>query len=135
MLYDLSLHMGYIYDVPASGAHHVIRVLPLSIGNRQRLIAGSLTVSPQPDEQSNFVDFFRHPTTSIFVRNAHERLDIRMQARVQVENQAIGADFSPLLARLPEEISTDWTVEPDSPHHFLATSSISQPPRRCSLLA
>src|SRR5262245_17070040 len=77
MLYDLSLHMGYIYDVPASGAHHVIRVLPLSIGNRQRLIAGSLTVSPQPDEQSNYVDFFRHPTTSIFVRNAHERLDIR----------------------------------------------------------
>ena len=42
MLYDLSLHMGYIYDVPASGARHILRLLPLSLANRQRLIAGSL---------------------------------------------------------------------------------------------
>ena len=26
MLYDLSLHMGYTYDIPASGARHILRV-------------------------------------------------------------------------------------------------------------
>ncbi|CAN7405508.1 transglutaminase family protein [Rhizobium rhizogenes] len=122
MLYDLSLHMGYIYDVPASGARHIMRLLPLSLANRQRLIAGSLKVSPHPDEQSNFTDFFQHPTTSILVRNHHEKLDIHMQARVQVESQPVAADFSPVLANLPDEISDCWTVDSSSPHHFLGTS-------------
>ncbi|MBB5572992.1 MULTISPECIES: transglutaminase family protein [Rhizobium] len=122
MLYDLSLHMGYIYDVPASGARHIVRVLPLSLTNRQRLIAGSLKVTPHPDEQSNFTDFFQHPATSILVRNPHEKLDIRMQARVQVESQPVSADFSPVLAKLPEELSDCWSIEPSSPHHFIGTS-------------
>jgi hypothetical protein len=101
MLYDLSLHMGYIYDTPASGARHVVRVLPLSLPNRQRLIAGSLKVSPKPDDQSAFIDFFQHPATALLVRAHHERLDIRMQARVQVESLPVGADFSPLLPCFP----------------------------------
>ncbi|NTG46014.1 transglutaminase family protein [Agrobacterium rhizogenes] len=122
MLYDLSLHMGYIYDVPASGARHIMRLLPLSLDNRQRLIAGSLKISPHPDEQTNFTDFFQHPTTSILVRNHHEKLDIRMQARVQVESQPVAADFSPVLAKLPDEISDCWTVDSSSPHHFLGIS-------------
>ncbi|MDE1991459.1 MAG: transglutaminase family protein [Rhizobiaceae bacterium] len=122
MLYDLSLHMGYIYDVPASGARHIVRLLPLSLPNRQRLIAGSLQVSPQPDEKSNFTDFFQHPATSILVRNPHEKLDIRMQARVQVESHPIGADFSPVLSDLLEDINDCWSVDPSSPHHFLSTS-------------
>ncbi len=122
MLYDLSLHMGYIYDVPASGARHILRVMPLSLPNRQRLIAGSVKINPGPDEQSNFTDFFQHPATSILVRDPHERLDIRMQARVQVESQPVGADFSPLLAKLPEEIEDCWSIAPSSPHHFLGGS-------------
>lgn len=122
MLYDLTLHMGYIYDTPASGARHIMRVLPLSLADRQRLIAGSITVSPSPDEQSNFTDFFRHPATSFLLRAPHEKLDIRMQARVQVESQPIAADFSPLLSRLPDEIAGIWSLAPDSPHHFLGDS-------------
>ena len=46
MLYDLSLHIGYRYEVPASGAHHMLRLLPLSLPDRQRLVAGAITVSP-----------------------------------------------------------------------------------------
>ncbi|MBB4480340.1 transglutaminase-like putative cysteine protease [Rhizobium etli] len=122
MLYDLSLRMGYIYDVPASGARHIMRLMPLSLTNRQRLVAGSITISPTPDEQSHFVDFFQHPATSFMLRAPHEALDIRMQARVQVESQPITADFSPLLADLPEEIAGIWSLAPDSPHHFLGDS-------------
>ena len=85
MLYDLSLRMGYSYDVPASGARHIMRLMPLSLTNRQRLVAGSITISPTPDEQSHFVDFFQHPATSFLLRSPHETLDIRMQARVMVE--------------------------------------------------
>jgi transglutaminase-like putative cysteine protease len=122
MLYDLSLHMGYLYDVPASGARHILRLLPLSLPDRQRLIAGSLKISPQPEEQASFFDFFQHPTTSILLRSAHEKLDIRMQARVQVESQPVAADFSPMLTKLPEEIADYWSLDATSPHHFLGTS-------------
>ncbi|MDM9625771.1 transglutaminase family protein [Rhizobium sp. S152] len=122
VLYDLNMHMGYIYDIPASGARHIMRLMPLSLPNRQRLVAGSITISPTPDEQSHFIDFFEHPATSFMVRAPHEKLDIRMQARVQVESHSIVADFSPVLAHLPDEIAAVWSLKPQSPHHFLGNS-------------
>ncbi|KQV14192.1 transglutaminase [Rhizobium sp. Root1203] len=114
--------MGYIYDTPASGARHIMRLMPLSLPDRQRLVAGSIKVSPTPDEQSNFVDFFEHPATAFMVRAPHEKLDIRMQARVQVDSHSIAADFSPLLTRMPDEIAGVWSLKPGSPHHFLGNS-------------
>ncbi|SFB63398.1 Transglutaminase-like enzyme, putative cysteine protease [Rhizobium sp. NFR07] len=122
MLYDLSLHMGYAYDVPASGARHVIRVLPLSLPDRQRLIAGSVTVSPTVDEKTTFIDFFGQQATSVFLRAPHERLDIRMHARVMVEAPTMTADLSPTLDMLRRELADIWSVDPSSPHHLTGTS-------------
>ncbi len=122
MLYDLSLHIGYRYEVPASGAHHMLRLLPLSLPDRQRLIAGAITVTPEPDEISTFNDFFRHPTSHAILRGPHEKLDIRMQARVMVQAQPIAADFSPLLEGLPQEVAETWSLDAESPHHFIGTS-------------
>lgn len=122
MLYDLSLHMGYVYDVPASGARHIIRVMPLSLPDRQRLVAGSLTVSPAADEKTTFFDFFGQQATSILVRAPHERLDIRMQARVIVEPAAVTADLSPVLSKLGEELADLWSVDAASPHHLAGPS-------------
>jgi transglutaminase-like putative cysteine protease len=122
MLYDLSLHMGYAYDVPASGARHVIRLLPLSLPDRQRLIAGSVTVSPATDEKTTIIDFFGQQATSVLLRAPHDRLDIRMQARVMVEAPTMTADLSPTLDVLRRELSEIWSVEPASPHHLTGTS-------------
>jgi transglutaminase-like putative cysteine protease len=122
MLYDLSLHIGYRYEVPATGAHHMLRLLPLSLPDRQRLVAGAITVTPEPDEITTFTDFFLHPASHAILRGPHEKLDIRMQARVLVQAQPMTADFSPLLDRLPQEIAETWSLDPESPHHFLGTS-------------
>jgi transglutaminase-like putative cysteine protease len=122
MLYDLSLHMGYVYDVPASGARHVIRVLPLSLPDRQRLIAGSVTVTPTTEERTTFIDFFGQQATAVLVRAPHERLDIRMQARVMVEPPPLTADLSPELAELREELEDLRSVGPASPHHLTGPS-------------
>ena len=122
MLYDLSLHMGYIYETAASNARHIIRLLPLSLPERPRLIAGSVTVTPTPDQKSSFVDFFRHPATCIQFRAHHEKLDIRMQARVLVETQPLTADLSPLLAGLPAQLKDYWSLGADSPHHQMGAS-------------
>ncbi|MFD1746917.1 transglutaminase domain-containing protein [Rhizobium helianthi] len=122
MLYDVSLHMGYLYDVPASGARHMLRLLPLSIPDRQRLIAGSVTVSPNPEERSDFVDFFGQQTTSILLRAPHEKLDIRMQARVMVEAANVAADLSPSPADLARELAELRSVDCQSPHHLTGSS-------------
>ncbi|MGF9563299.1 transglutaminase family protein [Neorhizobium sp. JUb45] len=122
MLYDLSLHMGYVYDVPASGARHVIRVLPLSLPDRQRLIAGAVTVTPNAEEKTTFIDFFGQQATSVFLRAPHERLDIRMHARVSVETPAITADLSPTLEVLREELAGVLSVDATSPHHLTGPS-------------
>ncbi len=122
MQYDLSLHMGYRYDVPASGSHHILRVLPLSLPGRQRLVAGAVTIEPKPDETTRFTDFFGHPATTIALRSPHQRLDIRMQARVIIDAQPIQVDFSPTLEGLAEELVALWSLDAGSPHHFLGPS-------------
>lgn len=122
MLYDITLRISYLYDVPASGAHHILRVLPLTIGDRQRLVAGSVDISPKPDESRSFSDFFAHPTTYLQLRAPHQRLDIRMQARVAVQAPSPTADLSPMLGMLAGELAEYWSIDPDSPHHFLGPS-------------
>jgi transglutaminase-like putative cysteine protease len=122
MLYDLSLHIGYRYEVPASGAHHMLRLLPMSLPDRQRLVAGAVTVTPEPDELATFADFFHHPTRHAILRKPHETLDIRMQARVMVQAVPVPADFSPILDRLPQDLTETWSLAPESPHHFLGVS-------------
>ncbi|MGF0539238.1 transglutaminase family protein [Agrobacterium sp. ES01] len=122
MLYDLSLHMGYLYDTAASGAHHILRLLPMTLPDRQRLVAGTISIEPTPDETSTFTDFFEHPVTSFQLRSHHEKLDIRMKARIIVQAEPVTADLSPVLENLPAELATYWSLEPASPHHFMGTS-------------
>ncbi len=122
MLYDINLHIRYTYEAPVSGGRHMVRVLPLSIADRQRLVAGTLSVAPQPDERTDTMDFFANQATTILFRTLHDELDIHMQARVQVEAQALTADFSPGLEGLPEEIADNWALGAGSPHHFVGAS-------------
>ncbi|MDQ0321857.1 transglutaminase-like putative cysteine protease [Pararhizobium capsulatum DSM 1112] len=124
MLYDINLTITYTYEVPASGGRHVVRVLPLSLPNRQRLVAGTVSFKPAPEERSDSVDFFANPATSIVFRSAHDKLVIRMQARVQLDIQPLTADFSPPLSDFPAEIANIWSTAPDSPHHFLGQSPL-----------
>ncbi|MCA1368229.1 transglutaminase family protein [Bradyrhizobium sp. BRP14] len=124
MLYDISLKITYGYEVPVTGGRHLVRVLPASIPGRQRLIAGSVTCQPTPDERAESVDFFANPTTSILFRSVHDQLVIRMQARVQAEASALTADFSPPLAGLPPQLSACWSIDAESPHHFVGPSPL-----------
>lgn len=124
MLYDISLKITYGYEVPVSGGRHLVRVLPVSIPGRQRLVAGSVTCQPTPFERAESVDFFANPTTSILFRSVHDHLVIRMQARVQAEAPALTADLSPPLAALPAELSACWSIDAESPHHFVGPSPL-----------
>ncbi|MDX0490644.1 transglutaminase family protein [Sinorhizobium medicae] len=124
MLYDIRLKITYGYEAPVSGGRHLVRVLPVSIPERQRLVAGSVTCQPAPDERLEGRDFFANHTTSILFRSAHDHLVILMKARIQAETPAITADLSPPLGALPAELAGLWSVDSESPHHFIGPSPL-----------
>jgi transglutaminase-like putative cysteine protease len=127
MLYDVSMRIGYSYEVMASGARQVIRVLPLTVEGSQRLIAGTVSFSPPPDERADFSDFFHNQATAINFRNPLDKFDIRMQARVLVESPAPRVDVTPRVSKLADEIFDCWTLGPEAPHHFLGDSPMLGP--------
>ena len=122
MLYDVRLELTYDYDATVHGGRHLIRVAPITVPGVQRVVASSLSFEPRPQRESTFIDFFGNSATAITYVDPHDRLDIRLTARVQVEDIHPPADLSPTLLVLRQEIARFWSVEPDSPHHFLAQS-------------
>lgn len=122
MLYDVRLTLTYDYDAPVHGGRHHIRVAPCSVPGVQRVIAASLSFSPKPHRLTSFVDFFGNTVSDVTFVEPHDKFEVRLTARVQVEARNSGADLSATLDQLGPEVARYWSVEPDSPQHFLAAS-------------
>jgi transglutaminase-like putative cysteine protease len=122
MLYDVRLELSYDYDAPVHGGRHLIRVAPITVPGVQRVVASSMAFEPRPQRVSGFIDFFGNAATTIAYTDPHDRLDIRLTARVLVEDAQPPADLSPTIAKLQQEIARFWSVASDSPHHFLSAS-------------
>ncbi len=122
MLYDVRLELHYDYEASVHGDRHLVRVTPVSIPNIQRVIASSLSFEPRPQQETTFADYFGNLVTTIAYSGYHDRLDVRLSARVQVEDLHSPADLSPTVAGLKQELATLWSVAPNSPQHFIAAS-------------
>ena len=119
MLYDIGLRITYRYDRPATGGRHLLRLLPANLPGEQRRISSSLRVTPFPAERGEMIDFFGNTGTEIALRDAHDEIEFRVEARVERLAEPAGFDVSPRLARLAEEIGEYRGLEPESPLHFL----------------
>ena len=122
MLYDVRLALHYDYDATVHGGRHLIRVAPISVPGVQRVVASGLSFDPRPERETTFTDFFGNSVTELTYATPHNHLEIKLSARVQVEDHNPPADLSPTRLGLSHEIARYWSVEPDSPHHFLAAS-------------
>jgi transglutaminase-like putative cysteine protease len=122
MLYDVRLELHYDYAGEVRNDRHLVRVSPVTIPGIQRVIAAALSFDPLPDRESGFSDFFGNAVTTLAYREPHDHLDVRLAARVNVEECAPPEDRSPPLPRLSAEIAACWSLAPDSPHHFLGAS-------------
>lgn len=122
VLYDIRLALQYEYDSAVHGGRHLIRVAPATIAGIQRVVASALSFEPQPERQSTTIDFFGNSVTTLTYLKPHDRLAIRLTARVQVEDRHVRADLSPTISKLQGEIASFWSVQADSPHHFTAAS-------------
>lgn len=122
MLYDLKLHIGSVYDHPVATGRHALRVAPLEIQGRQRVLGHSLDIDPKPDSQRSFESFFGGETTGFVIRHPHNALDIRLHARVDVTAPTWREEKSMPLARLRDMLGNIRSVDPASPCHFLEPS-------------
>jgi transglutaminase-like putative cysteine protease len=122
MLYDVRLALHYDYQGFVHGDRHLIRVAPVSIPGQQRIIAASLAIDPPPRTQESFVDFFGNQVTTIAYPGYHDRLDVRLTARVSVDEEGPRADLSPDAAGLRRELAATHALDGTSPHHFVAPS-------------
>lgn len=121
-LYDIRLELHYDYDGGVHGDRHLIRVLPITIPSVQRVIATSLSFDPRPDRQVMFTDFFGNAVNTLAYHEGHDHLDIRLSARVAVEDLEAPPDVSPPIEQLGRELAAIWSLGPDSPHHFVGPS-------------
>jgi transglutaminase-like putative cysteine protease len=122
MLYDIRLELHYDYEGSVRGDRHLVRVMPISIPGVQRVIAASLSFDPKPAHEITYPDFFANSSTMIAFEGAHDHLDVKLTARVAVEDLQPPADLSPTVDALKRQIADLWSLAPDSPHHFLADS-------------
>lgn len=118
MLYDIRLTLRYDYGHPVAGGRHLLRVTPSTLPGVQRVIASSLSITPQPQERGDSHDFFANATTALGFSQPHDALEIVMRARIAVERSTAEFDMSPDLERLDDEIAAVRSLSPSSPHHF-----------------
>lgn len=122
MHYDVRLALTYKYAAPVHGGRHLVRVSPLTQPGVQRVVASSLLIEPRPWRETAFTDFFGNSATAICFTEPHDSLDIRLAARIVVEDIEPPVDQSPSRDGLRRELTRYWSLEPDSPHHFMAGS-------------
>lgn len=127
MLYDIGLRITYSYDRSAAGGRHLLRLMPGDLPGQQRVLRSSLTITPEPAERNDMVDFFGNLGTEVIFRDAHDEIEFRVEARIERFAEPPGFDISPLLADLPGEIGEYRGLEPESPLHFLWTSPRTAP--------
>lgn len=118
MNYDVRLQLEYLYQPPAVGGRHLVRVTPLGAAGRQRVVVSSLRFDPEPLERSDGRDFFGNAVVSIAYRQTHAMLKVGMSARVRVDAAPEMLDVSPDPPTLKRELADTLSLAPDSPHHF-----------------
>ena len=122
MLYDVSVKITYDYETTADAGRHLLRLMPADVPGQQRVIACSMTVSPQPDERMRRTDFFGNACEEIAYRQPVGDTVFHMRARIERGEADQVLDVSPGLAGLVHELASLRAIGDRSPHHFLAPS-------------
>ena len=86
MIYDVRQTTSYSYASKVAYAHHVLRLTPID-RSRQRVHAAVLDIEPTPVQRREGRDFFGNRLTWVDLAEPHDRMIIRVAARIAVENR------------------------------------------------
>ena len=135
MLYDIGLTITYIYARPALAGRQILHLMPADLPGLQRRISGSLSFDPAPSERREMQDFFRNAAAEVAFREAHSKITLRMEARVERMADSEGFDISTPWERIGREADEYRGLDPDAPHHFLGRSPRIAPVRAMTTYA
>lgn len=127
MLYDIKLTIDYAFQAPAAGARQILRAMPLVIEGRQRLIAGSIEIDPEPATRRDHHDFFGNQLTEMAFTDPHNKIVIALRARVEVTAGSAPPPTSVDLPELVRTLNAARDLDSRSPLHFLAPSPYARP--------
>lgn len=127
MIYDIKLVIDYAFQAPAAGARQILHAMPMTIPGRQRLIAGSVDIDPEPSTRRDRDDFFGNRLTELAFSEPHSTIEIALKARVEVTGSGAPASISGDLPALLEALETETDLGPRSPLHFLSASPYARP--------
>jgi transglutaminase-like putative cysteine protease len=122
MIYDIRQTTTCTYASPAANARHVLRLTPIG-RPRQNVRVASLQIAPEPSQRREGQDFFGNRLTWLAFEQPHDRLTIKVSARVAIDELAIpDALATPAFEREREAVSATADLGPMSPAHFLFPS-------------
>src|SRR6267142_7242543 len=84
MIYDVRQTTSYSYASTVAYAHHVLRLTPID-RKGQRVQAAALEIAPAPVGRREGQDFFGNRLTWIELAAPHDKMTIRVAARIAVE--------------------------------------------------
>jgi transglutaminase-like putative cysteine protease len=127
MLYDIGLTISYEYDRPANAGRHMLRLVPATLPGEQKVIASYLDIRPAAEERINRTDFFGNGTVEVAYLASHERIEFKLQCRV--DRHAPEHEFppSPPLRELAAQVAANNSLAPSAPHHFMGRSPRIRP--------
>jgi len=124
MIYDIRQMMTCTYASPVSHARHMLRLMPIHRSG-QRVHVSALHIVPEPLQRREGQDFFGNRLTSILLEDAHDKLTVKVSARVGVDAiAAISSSGTPAWETVREEVFATIDVGPISPAHFLFPSRL-----------
>jgi transglutaminase-like putative cysteine protease len=122
MIYDIRQTTICTYASPVAHARHVLRLTPIHRAGQQVHIA-SLKITPEPSQRREGQDFFGNRITWITLEQRHDKLTVKVSARVAVDEIAEPAALTtPAFESVREEVFATADIGPMSPVHFLFPS-------------
>ncbi|HUI95296.1 MAG TPA: transglutaminase family protein [Xanthobacteraceae bacterium] len=122
MIYDVRQTTSYSYASKVAYAHHVLRLSPID-RTRQRVQAAALDIVPAPVSRREGRDFFGNRLTWIELAEPHDRMIIKVAARIAVEaSDAPPADATPAWEAVRDAAFASTDIGPSAPAHFLFAS-------------
>jgi transglutaminase-like putative cysteine protease len=121
MIYDVRQTTSYTYATKVGYAHHVLRLTPIDRA-RQRVQAAALEIVPAPAGRREGRDFFGNRLTWIELAEPHDRLTIRVAARIAVESLDPSPQETPAWEAVRDEVFATADIGATSPVHFLFAS-------------
>jgi transglutaminase-like putative cysteine protease len=120
VIYDVRQVTTYDYASAVTYARHALRLTPIDRPG-QRVHAAALEIEPVPIERREGQDFFGNRMTWIEFDQPHDRLSVRVAARVAIKRD-VAPQASPPWEEIRDAAFASTDLSPNSPVHYVFPS-------------